>query len=80
MQEREKRTSISQDYVLNTIHATIERCRDEEGFDPRSVMKGCELLGKHLGIFEKDNTQKQPKFIGIDVKMVEPGGREKTAG
>lgn len=27
-------------------------------FDAKNVLKGCELLGKHLGIFEKDNAQK----------------------
>jgi phage terminase small subunit len=29
-------------------------------FDANSVLRGCELLGKHLGIFAKDNTQKRP--------------------
>lgn len=27
-------------------------------FDAKNVLKGCELLGKHLGVFEKDNEQK----------------------
>ena len=83
MNQREKRTQITQDYVLRTIHETVERCRqarpvfDQNGdpvlirtptgdkaaaytFDAKSVLRGCELLGKHLGLFEKDNRQRNP--------------------
>ena len=62
MIDRSKRTEISQDYVLETIRETIERCkqsepvRDKEGnpigeykFDSSAVLKGAELLGRHLG-------------------------------
>lgn len=70
---REK-LQISQEYVLETIHDTIERCRqakpvlnkkgeqvyceDPKGdvlpaytFNSNAVLKGSELLGKHLGMF-----------------------------
>ena len=50
MKHREERTQVTQDYVLRTIHETIERCRAEDGFNPQSILKGCELLGKHLGL------------------------------
>jgi phage terminase small subunit len=69
-----KRTGITADYVLNTIHDTIERCRqarpvlDRDGdpvmvetpagdvapayaFDSKGVLRGAELLGKHLKLF-----------------------------
>jgi phage terminase small subunit len=72
--KRRERTEISQDYVLRTIHETVERCRqvapvlDRKGFpvvvetpkgsvapayvfDAKEVLKGCELLGRHLGMF-----------------------------
>jgi phage terminase small subunit len=65
---RSERVNITQDYVLSTIAATIERCRqaepvrDSEGneigeykFDAGAVLKGCELLGKHLAMW----TEKQ---------------------
>ena len=58
---RQKRTEITEDYVLSTIRDTVERCRqaepvtDREGnptgeyrFDAAATLKGCELLGKHL--------------------------------
>ncbi len=75
MAEREKRTEITQDYVLNIIKETINRCRQVEPvkqggehirvetpdgqevpafiFDAKNVLKGCELLGKHLGMFKE---------------------------
>lgn len=66
MREREKRTEITQDYVLTTIKNTIDRCAqaepvvDREGnptgeyrFDATNVLKGAELLGKHLGMFKE---------------------------
>jgi len=74
MDARSKRTEINQDYVLNTIVNTIDRCQqaepvirangepvvieNEDGdivpayqFQSNSVLKGCELLGKHLKMF-----------------------------
>lgn len=67
MNARIERTEITQDYVLSTIRDTIERCRQadpvkervdgelkatgEYKFDASSVLRGCELLGKHMGLF-----------------------------
>ena len=72
--KREERTNITQDYVLQSITETIERCKqavpvlDKKGnplmietaggelapaytFQAANVLKGSELLGKHLGMF-----------------------------
>jgi len=74
MDKRANRTEVTQDYVLNTIVNTIEKCQQAEPvirangdpvlieneagdvvpaytFQANSVLKGCELLGKHLKIF-----------------------------
>jgi phage terminase small subunit len=74
MNKRAAKVDISAEYVLSTIHETVERCRqsypvlDRRGqqvyvetpdgdmlpayeFDAKDVLKGCELLGKHLGMF-----------------------------
>lgn len=74
MKARSERTEITQDYVLNVIKDTVERCRQaapvlmRDGkpamvetpngdtapayeFDPMAVLKGAELLGKHLKMF-----------------------------
>ncbi len=74
MDKRAEKTGITSEYVLSTIHETIERCKqnypvlDRKGdqiyvetpdgevvpafqFDSKGVLKGCELLGKHLKLF-----------------------------
>ena len=67
MDERAERTQITADYVLKTIRDTVERCRQavpvrvkvdgewedsgEYEFDSVAVLRGCELLGKHLKLF-----------------------------
>lgn len=71
MGDRSKRTGITQEYVLETIQTTIERClqaepvRDKEGnptgeykFDASAVLKGTELLGRHLGTWNDKITVK----------------------
>jgi phage terminase small subunit len=103
MNDRQKRTEIIQDYVLETIRDTVERCRQARPvlnrngdpvlvetpsgklvpayvFDPANVLKGCELIGKHLGMF-KDNVKHQftdengdpITGINITVRSVAPG-------
>jgi phage terminase small subunit len=67
MDKRAKKIEINADYVLTTIVNTIERCQQaepvmimEDGklvnsgeykFDSGAVLKGAELLGKHLKLF-----------------------------
>lgn len=74
MKARSERAEIDGDYVLNTIHSTVERCKQSHpvtykngeavmcetpdgevvpaySFDSSAVLKGCELLGKHLKMF-----------------------------
>ena len=67
MDKRSKKTEITAEYVLTTIVNTIERCQQlepvmerrdgelvptgEYKFDSGAVLKGAELLGKHLKLF-----------------------------
>ena len=64
MRERSEKTGISATYVLEGIRDTIERCSqavavlDKDGeptgeyrFDSMAVLRGHELLGKHLKLF-----------------------------
>ena len=49
---RSKRTAVSQDWVLNHIHGTVERCLGKgDAFQPAAALKGLDLAGKHLGMF-----------------------------
>lgn len=63
--KREAKTEITAEWVLTTIQNTIIRCGQGEPvlnsmgqptgewkFDSKGVLKGCELLGKHLALFK----------------------------
>ncbi len=67
--KRSERTEITQDYVLAVITNTIERCQqakavtDHDGeetgewtFNANAVLKGAELLGRHLAMFTDKKT------------------------
>ena len=67
--KRSERTEITQDYVLAVITDTIERCQkakavmDHDGketgewtFNANAVLKGAELLGRHLAMFTDKKT------------------------
>ena len=50
--KRSERTEVTQDYVLTAIKDTIEQYRGGgEGSNPNAVLKGAELLGRHLAMF-----------------------------
>lgn len=61
---RANKVEVTADYVFSTIIDTIERCKQEEPvrdkdgnetgeyvFNAQAVLKGSELLGKHLKLF-----------------------------
>ncbi len=54
--------------VFDPIEKQMVQAKDEEGqgiwqFDSTGANRAAELLGKHVGIFEKDNKQKAPPPI-----------------
>jgi phage terminase small subunit len=70
MDKRVERTEITADYVLNGIKETIEKCSQavkaadgDYKFDSGAVLKGYELLGKHLKLFT-DKTEHTGKDGG----------------
>ena len=88
-----ERTGITQDYVLNVITETLDRCRQAEPvrdktgeqvygfnseedkyeavfkFDATNVLKGAELLGKHLGMFKDKIEHSGPNGGPIDLNL-----------
>lgn len=72
--EIRERTNITQDWVVNRLKEISDRCMQAEPvmawiggeyvesgeykFDSSGATRATELLGKHIGIFEKDNRQK----------------------
>jgi len=51
-EETRKRTLVTVDFVVNGIKTIAE-----EGEQENNRLKAYDLLGKHLGVYEKDNTQ-----------------------
>ena len=98
--KRSERTEVTQDFVINTIVETINRCRQAEPvmvkgeqvievdvetgelrpvwrFDATNVLKGAELLGKHLGMFkdkvELSGDANNPVNLGLRVVFEDEG-------
>ncbi len=84
LKKRAEKTEISAEYVIRTIKETIERCKQavpcvekidgewvptgEYQFDAKAVLKGAELLGKHLKLFTE-----QIELSGSVTFIVETG-------
>lgn len=81
MEARAKSTAITAEYVLKTIRDTVERCKqaepvlDDEGeptgeykFEHSGVLKGAELLGKHLRLFTEKHEHSGPDGKAIEVR------------
>lgn len=64
MLKRSEKTEITAEYVLRTIKDTIEKNKSGETYDARAVLRGCELLGRHLGLFNDKLT------VGVSVNDV----------
>lgn len=62
MAERAQRTGVTADWVVNGIADVARRCSKQDTFDAAGANRAYELLGRHLGIFEKDNAQRTPRL------------------
>lgn len=81
---RQKRTEVTQDYVIAKIQDAVERCeytRDNDG-----VFKGAQLLGLHLGMFKQKLEHSgpggkplTPPVINIGFGNGGPGGPSTSA-
>lgn len=60
MDARSERTEITADYVLESITGIIEKCKSGDDFNPTAVLKGAELLGKHLKLFTDKHEHSGP--------------------
>lgn len=49
--KQQERIEITQDFVLNGIIKNVKRCESEENFQPKTALKGYELLGRYLKLF-----------------------------
>ncbi len=80
---RAERTEITQDFVVGTIKDTIEQRKGTgEHSNPNAVLRGAELLGRHLGIWDVKPTPGSDsdnplhtviRWVGVKPGEVEPG-------
>jgi len=80
-QQIREKTQVTQEWVVNRLKEISDRCmqaepvmiRTEDGmvesgeykFDSSGANKATELIGRHIGIFEKDNKQKAQPEVKI---------------
>lgn len=82
MDKRAEKLEINAEYVLGVIKNTIERCSQAEQvtapdgstegvykFDAAAVLKGAELLGKHLKLFTDKQEVKHEGGITITLSQ-----------
>lgn len=52
------KAGVTLEYVIDGLKDVADRCMEEDSLQPTGANRALELLGKHLGAFEKDNAQK----------------------
>ncbi|MCK5682360.1 terminase small subunit [bacterium] len=77
LEDRERRTLITADYVLRTIKTELETCIADPEHKSADVYKGCELLGKHLKLFTDRVEAKSDEVITL---RWQSSGPEEIAG
>jgi hypothetical protein len=66
--ERAERTQVDADFVVERLRAIA----DQWQINPSAATRALELLGRHLGIFERDNRQQQTAVVPIQVVISQP--------
>lgn len=67
-QERRAEMSLTADYVLNTIINTIARCQAMPKPDNNAILRGAELLARHLGMLRDRQEISGPDGGPIETK------------
>ncbi len=78
--KRSERTEITQDYVLALIVDTAERCKQNAEYNPAAVLKGAELLGRHLAMFTDNKTVTHHDGDRLDAVLERMGENAKPIG
>jgi len=78
---RSERTEITQDYVLTAIKETMEQRKGTgEHSNPNAVLKGAELLGRHLAMFTDNKTVTHHDGDRLDAVLERMGENAKPIG
>ena len=78
--KRSQRTEVTQDYVLALIVDTAERCKTASDYNPNAVLKGAELLGRHLAMFTDKKTVTHHDGDRLDAVLERMGENAKPIG
>jgi len=79
--KRSERTEITQDYVLTSIRETMEQRKGTgEHSNPNAVLKGAELLGRHLAMFTDKKTVTHHDGDRLDAVLERMGENAKPIG
>ncbi len=79
--KRSERTEITQDYVLTSIMETMEQRKGTgEQSNPNAVLKGAELLGRHLAMFTDNKTVTHHDGDRLDAVLERMGENAKPIG
>ena len=71
MEARTRETGINAEWVLKNLRTITEYCMSPKTFDATGALRALELIGRHIGFFEKDNLTRPPVTINltaIDIK------------
>jgi len=62
------KNSVDYDYVINNLKSLVSKNTDK---NPSVALRGLELIGKHLGMFEHNasNPEERPAFVGISINF-----------
>lgn len=61
-----EKLGITHEYILGGIKRVIDKTNvDGQKFDPKSALKGHELLGKHLKLFDEDDKKQTNVTINV---------------
>ncbi len=79
--KRSERTEITQDYVLALIVETMEQRKGTgEHSNPNAVLRGAELLGRHLAMFTDNKTVTHHDGDRLDAVLERMGENAKPIG
>ena len=79
--KRSERTEITADYVLTSIMETMEQRKGTgEHSNPNAVLKGAELLGRHLALFTDKHTHTHHDGDRLDAMLERIGQNAKLIG
>lgn len=68
---RKRKSGISAQWVLKKIRRTIERCSTGDDFDAANALRGLELLGRHLGMWEKHRDMDDDTRVAAQKALIE---------